>query len=77
MNFIEDKELNLKKEGNDLLNGKSYSETLKQIIQNTPKKGTFCIGLFGEWGNGKSCKKTKRRRMHCRGNGTRRRSGDQ
>ena len=35
MNFIEDKELNLKKEGNDLLNGKSYSETLKQIIQNT------------------------------------------
>lgn len=28
-------------------------------------------------GNGKSCKKTKRRRMHCRGNGTRRRSGDQ
>lgn len=54
MNFIEDKELNLKKEGNDLLNGKSYSETLKQIIQNTPKKGTFCIGLFGEWGSGKS-----------------------
>ena len=28
-------------------------------------------------GNGKSCKQTKRRRMHCRGNGTRRRSGDQ
>ena len=54
MNFIEDKELNLKKEGNDLLNGKSYSETLKQIIQNTPKKGTFCIGLFGEWGSVKS-----------------------
>ena len=24
-----------------------------------------------------TCKKTKRRRMHCRGNGTRRRSGDQ
>lgn len=54
MNFIEDKELNLKQEGNDLLNGRSYSETLKQIIQNAPEKGTFTIGLFGEWGSGKS-----------------------
>jgi len=54
MNFIEDKELNLKEEGNDLLNGKSYSDTLKQIIKNAPSKGTFCVGLFGEWGSGKS-----------------------
>ena len=54
MHFIEDKELNLNKTGNDLLNGKSYSETLKKIIQNAPNKGTFTIGLFGEWGSGKS-----------------------
>lgn len=54
MKFIEDKELNLNEAGNDLLNGKSYSETLKQIIQNAPNKGTFTIGLFGEWGSGKS-----------------------
>lgn len=54
MNFIEDKELNLKEKNNDLLNGKSYAETLKQIIQKAPEKGTFCIGVFGEWGSGKS-----------------------
>ena len=54
MNFIEDKELNLKEKNNDLLNGKSYAETLKQIIQKAPEKGTFGIGVFGEWGSGKS-----------------------
>lgn len=53
MNFIEDKELNLTEEGNDLLNGQSYSKILKQIIQEAPEK-TFTIGLFGEWGSGKS-----------------------
>ncbi len=32
MRFIEDKELNLNEKENDLLNGKSYVETLKNII---------------------------------------------
>ena len=54
MRFIEDKELNLNEKENDLLNGKSYVETLKNIIKNAPLKGTFTIGLFGEWGSGKS-----------------------
>ena len=54
MKFIEDKELNLNEKENDLLNGKSYVETLKNIIKNAPQTGTFTIGLFGEWGSGKS-----------------------
>lgn len=54
MKFIEDKELNLNEKENDLLNGKSYVETLKNIIKNAPRTGTFTIGLFGEWGSGKS-----------------------
>lgn len=54
MKFIEDKELNLNEKENDLLNGKSYVETLKTIIKNAPREGTFTIGLFGEWGSGKS-----------------------
>lgn len=54
MRFIEDKELNLNEKENDLLNGKSYVETLKNIIKNAPLKGTFTIGLFGEWGSGRS-----------------------
>ncbi len=54
MKFIEDKELNLNEKENDLLNGKSYVETLKSLIKDAPSKGTFTIGLFGEWGSGKS-----------------------
>lgn len=43
------------KETEDLLNGNIYSNALKKAIENAPKNnGTFIIGLFGEWGIGKS-----------------------
>ncbi len=51
MKFLIDKEVNLKE--NDFLNSESYSQTLKQIISDSPDS-SFTIGLFGEWGSGKS-----------------------
>ena len=39
---------------NDSLNSKSYAETLQNTILSTDKDNSFTIGLFGEWGSGKS-----------------------
>ena len=53
LNFIEDKEIeNLDVEGNDLLETKKYAQNIEQIIKKA--KTPFTIGLFGEWGSGKS-----------------------
>ena len=52
MKYIIDKEINLNE--SDSLNSKSYSTTLQRAILNTPKENSFTIGLFGEWGSGKS-----------------------
>lgn len=51
MNFIEDKEIGLNEE-NDILETKRYAESLKETILNVPTP--FNIGLYGEWGSGKS-----------------------
>jgi len=49
--FIADKEIeDLYKE--DLLETKKYANTLKDIIENS--NGPLTIGIFGEWGSGKS-----------------------
>lgn len=50
MIFIEDKEINLHDE--DILQTKPYAESLKNTILNAPTP--FNIGLYGEWGSGKS-----------------------
>lgn len=43
------------KETEDLLNGTVYTNALKQALEKAPvDNGTFIIGLFGEWGIGKS-----------------------
>lgn len=52
MKYIIDKEINLNKE--DSLNSKCYAETLKEVFDNSPKDNSFTVGLFGEWGSGKS-----------------------
>jgi hypothetical protein len=52
MKYIIDKEINLNKE--DSLNSKCYAETLKNVIENSPEDNSFTVGLFGEWGSGKS-----------------------
>ncbi len=52
MKFIIDKEIDLNE--NDSLNSKSYCDTLKESIVDSPKSNSFTIGLFGEWGSGKS-----------------------
>ena len=52
-NFILDEEINLLG-NNDLLNTKVYATNLKKAIQNAPNNTSFTIGLFGEWGSGKS-----------------------
>lgn len=51
--FIPDKEINLLG-GSDLLKTKVYADNLEKIINNTPSKEVFTIGLFGGWGTGKS-----------------------
>lgn len=51
--FIPDKEINLLGES-DLLKTKVYADNLEKIINNTPSKEVFAIGLFGGWGTGKS-----------------------
>ena len=53
MKFLIDKEINLNQDGHDLLKTKPYSDTLKKMILNSPDR-SFTIGLFGEWGSGKS-----------------------
>lgn len=51
MNFIVDEEIGLTEE-NDILETKRYAESLKETILNAPTP--FNIGLYGEWGSGKS-----------------------
>lgn len=50
MNFITDEEINLNEE--DSLQTKKYVNTLKEMIECSDSK--YTIGLFGEWGTGKS-----------------------
>ena len=38
----------------DLLNTSTYVNTLTNCVMNAPKDKPFTIGLFGEWGSGKS-----------------------
>jgi len=57
--FIVDEEINLlakdaKSKSNDYLNTAMYAEVLKKSILNAPENKGFTIGLFGEWGSGKS-----------------------
>lgn len=52
-NFILDEEINLLG-SNDLLNTRVYADNLEKAIVNAPKGKSFTIGLFGEWGSGKS-----------------------
>ena len=57
--FIVDEEINLlakdsKSNSNDYLNTTLYAEVLKKSILNAPENKGFTIGLFGEWGSGKS-----------------------
>lgn len=54
MPFVTDEEIVFNANDLDLLNGRAYSSALTQAIENAPSKGTFIIGLFGEWGIGKS-----------------------
>ena len=41
-------------EENDLLKTRIYANTLIKLINNTPPDKVFTIGLFGNWGTGKS-----------------------
>ncbi|GHV74166.1 hypothetical protein AGMMS49940_14680 [Spirochaetia bacterium] len=50
--FILDKEINLKEQ--DFLKTEIYSKNLTELIKNTEKNRVFTIGLFGNWGTGKS-----------------------
>ena len=50
MKFITDKEINLNEV--DSLQTKKYVNTLKEMITSSESK--YTIGLFGEWGTGKS-----------------------
>lgn len=52
MKFILDEEIKNLNGDDDLLETKKYANTLKEIIINS--KTPFTIGLFGEWGSGKS-----------------------
>ncbi len=55
INFVTDKEIILDNK-NDLLSTKVYADNLKNVILNIPEdaESSFTIGLFGEWGSGKS-----------------------
>lgn len=52
MRFISDKEIDLRRE-KDQFASLNYSKTLAEIIKDSPKE-PFTIGVFGEWGSGKS-----------------------
>jgi len=51
MRFIEDRELDLRT--TDLFGSLHYSYALVDTIKNAPTQ-PFAIGVFGEWGSGKS-----------------------
>jgi len=50
--FIIDKEINLNE--SDFLKTKIYADNLSKIIKNSEANIVFTIGLFGNWGTGKS-----------------------
>lgn len=52
-NFVIDEEISLSN-GNDILKTEVYADTLSEVISNAPKDRVFTIGLFGNWGSGKS-----------------------
>jgi hypothetical protein len=52
MNILIDKEIDLNQK--DLLNTKAYAKSLANIVLSSPSDQPFTIGLFGEWGSGKS-----------------------
>jgi GTPase SAR1 family protein len=52
MNLLIDKEIDLNEK--DLLHTKPYAKSLKELILNAPQNTPMTIGLFGEWGSGKS-----------------------
>lgn len=52
LNFINDKEIDNLNSDKDLLETKRYAQTLKKTILSA--ETPFTIGLFGEWGSGKS-----------------------
>ena len=57
--FILDEEIDLmekvdEKSTVDLLHAASYVETLTESVKNAPEGKAFNVGLFGEWGSGKS-----------------------
>lgn len=52
MNLLIDKEVDLNEK--DLLHTKPYVKSLKDLILNAPQNTPMTIGLFGEWGSGKS-----------------------
>jgi len=52
MKILIDQEINLSEL--DLLHTKTYADTLSQLIATSPSDKPFTIGLFGEWGSGKS-----------------------
>lgn len=52
LKFIRDEEIQNLNGNDDLLETKKYANTLKEVIINS--KTPFTIGLFGEWGSGKS-----------------------
>ena len=58
MNFIIDKEINLAHDGEeqkvDLLHTKRYADLLIKSVKDAPNGEPYTIGLFGEWGSGKS-----------------------
>ncbi len=51
--FIPDKEKPLSPQ-EDYLKTSVYADTLEKIIKRTPSNEVFTIGLFGNWGTGKS-----------------------
>ena len=60
-NFVIDEEIDLfgeQKDGvvqeQDLLNTSTYVHTLTDCVMSAPENSPFTIGLFGEWGSGKS-----------------------
>ena len=60
-NFIIDKEIDLLEgqgsentQPSDLLKAMNYVETLTESVKNAPTDRSFNIGLFGDWGSGKS-----------------------
>ncbi len=51
--FIQDNERILSAT-TDLLKTRVYADNLVRVIENTPQDKVFTIGVFGEWGTGKS-----------------------